>query len=200
MVSGKSLLPPLVHRSARNNGIPGIPYCKTIRVRPIMLKVWRVVAEDDCHTAFRGGSCRPREATCIFPDVRSRGRHDGRRRGLNVDGTISSFRIRHISPCRCEILPGFLSLSLYLRVRTKSRNARETRKTEERRTVVRLDPIGGTRWSRTSGSRTVAEDDGTYSSLYCCAPVPPCDTVSAYIILLYIAARGRDRSDENERR
>lgn len=80
-----------------------------------------------------------------------------------------------------------------LRVRAKSRNTRETRK-RQRRDGQSCDSIpleNQCSWSRTSGSRTVAvQDDGTYSSLYCCAPVPPCDTVSAYIILLYISRPG----------
>lgn len=67
-----------------------------------------------------------------------------------VDGTISSFRIRHISVPEIQ--------AWALRVKAKSRNTRETRK-RQRRDGQSCDSIpleNQCSWSRTSGSRTVA--------------------------------------------
>lgn len=113
------------------------------------------------------------ETTCIFPDVLA---WPARRTTSGLNGRRDNKFFSHSSYIRAEIPSPRLS-----RVRTKSRNTRETRKrdgrreTEERRTVERLAiPLEKQcSWSRTSGSRTVASHRWMTGRIPACIVVHP---------------------------
>lgn len=121
------------------------------------------------------------ETTYIFPDVLA---WPARRTTSGQNGRRDNKFFSHSSYIRAEILGS-------PRQGEVTKHTGDTEETEERRTVVRLDPIGEpvlvVTHERFSHRRRTGWRDVFQLVLLCTRPA---DTVSAYIILLYISRPG----------